>query len=194
MDTIAAPAGLNPASKLSFNAVTHTLWLSITTSSAGGKVYRLRTSFPVFGWSVLAELPPTNQVAADLLTGGCWVATDSGVVRVSNTGNLATYLPELQILDISVNPVNGDCYYVGRSRDRSRTEAGRIPGDPDLQPETIVTDAGGSFEQIQVLPGDGQVGFLINEASSGQLLRVDATGQRVGRLGEFSPFLDFALE
>ncbi|MCH7859482.1 MAG: hypothetical protein IID14_07250 [Candidatus Marinimicrobia bacterium] len=187
------PDTLNVDSKLSFNSVTHTLWLSITTLSEGGKVYRLSIAAPS-GWSVLAELHSADQIAADPLTGGCWVATDSGVVRVSDTGILTTYLPELHILDISVNPVNGDCYYVGRAQDGSRTEAGRIPGDPDRQPETILVDASGYFAQIQVLPGEGQVGFLINEASSHQLLRFDAAGQLVGRLGDFSPFLDFALE
>lgn len=194
LDTLAAPAGLNRASKLIFNAATRTLWLSITPSAGRGNVYRFRTSSPGFGWSLLAELPSADQVAADPLTGGCWVATDSGVVRVSYTGDLTTYLPELQILDISANPVNGDCYYVGRTRDGSQFEVGRIPGDPDLPPETILVDSGGSFKQIQVLPGEGQVGFLINEVSSHQLLRFDAAGQLVGRLGDFSPFLDFALE
>lgn len=194
VDSIATPDGLNTASKLIFNGVTRTLWLSITPSSKVGKVYRLRTISPVSGWSVLAELPAAGQVAADLLTGGCWVATDSGVVRVSYTGDLITYRPDLQIVDISVNPVNGDCYYVGRTQDGTQAEAGRIPGNPDLPPETIVIDAGGAFEQIQVLPGAGQAGFLINDASSHQILRYNAAGQRVGRLGDFSHSLDFTLE
>lgn len=194
ISTLPLPDGLSVDSQLIFNAVTHTLWLSITTLSEGGKVYRSSIASPVFGWSVLAELPSPGPIAADPLTGGCWVATDSGVVRISDTGDLTTYLPELQIRDISVNPVNGDCYYVGRTRDGSRNEAGRIPGDPDQQPETILGDDDGTFTHIQVLPGGDRVGFLVRQASTGRLIRFDATSQLMGQLGDFSPFLDFALE
>jgi len=131
---------------------------------------------------------------ADPVAGGCWVATDSGVVRIDTDGRLTTYLTDNRVLDISLNP-DGDCYYIGRSYQDGQWQTGRLCGQPE--PEIILGADYSNLTGIQVLPGEGQTGFLVSQAQSvysQRILRFDREGDLMGWLGGFYELLDFSLE
>jgi len=147
----------------------------------------------------MASLAYPREIAADLLEGGCWVATDSGLVRIDSSGNRSTYYPQLEVLevwDISLNPdpVNGDCYFVGRTSQDGRWQAGRLYGFPEPETEIILDDTYSFLADIQVLPGPDRVGFLVSQPSTGRILRFDPDGNLIGQLDGFDAYLEFALE
>ncbi len=168
------------------------LWLSTPTGFSDGIVYRLGPPAPGGRWELVASIPYPNQVAADPVAGGCWIATDSGVVRIDPAGYRTTYLPQLKVRNISLNPANGDCYYVGRSHQDWQWETGRLYGQPD--PQIILGADYSDLTGIQVLPGEGQAGFLIGQRVTGRILRFTRDGDLMGRLEGFYKLLDFSLE
>jgi len=71
-----------------------------------------------------------RDVAIDSRTGGCWVASDSGIIRIQPSGMIQTYKKEYSITDLSFNPGNGDCYYTGFQIQNEQWETGRIIVEP----------------------------------------------------------------
>ncbi len=190
LETIAVPfeVGINGA--LAFDAVFNSLWLS---PGAQGKLYRRELAAGA-GWELTSAGPPARRVDVDPVSGGCWMATDSGIVRLDAAGNRDVILPELRVWDVSVNPVSGDCYYVGQSRLDGAWQAGRIFGWPNAQAEVILDDAYDTLLRIQALPGPGATGFMIEQESAERTLRFDSAGILMGRLDGYAFPLEFALE
>ncbi|MEE9162916.1 MAG: hypothetical protein V3U35_08110, partial [Candidatus Neomarinimicrobiota bacterium] len=175
---------------LAFDAVFNSLWLS---PGAQGKLYRRELAAGA-GWELTSAGPPARRVDVDPVSGGCWMATDSGIVRLDAAGNRDVILPELRVWDVSVNPVSGDCYYVGQSRLDGAWQAGRIFGWPNAQAEVILDDAYDTLLRIQALPGPGATGFMIEQESAERTLRFDSAGILMGRLDGYAFPLEFALE
>ena len=113
-------------------------------------------------------------------------------MRIDPSGYRTTYLPQLKVRNISLNPANGDCYYVGRSHQDWQWETGRLHGQPD--PQIILGADYSDLTGIQVLPGEGQAGFLIGQRVTGRILRFTRDGDLMGRLEGFYKLLDFSLE
>ncbi len=158
------PVRLDPDASFTLDLLSASLWLSTPTGSGDGIVYRLRPPTPGGSWEPAASISYPRQVVADPVAGGCWVASDSGVVRISTDGRLTTYLTDNRVLDISLNPANGDCYYIGRSHQDGQWQTGRLYGQPE--PEIILGADYSNLTGIQVLPGEGQTGFLVSKAQS----------------------------
>lgn len=188
------PVRLDPDASFTLDLLSASLWLSTPTGSGDGIVYRLRPPAPGGRWELAASIPKPRKVAADPVAGGCWVATDSGVVRIDTDGRLTTYLTDHRVLDISLNPVNGDCYYVTNMDGGKQWEAGYLTGWPSPQPIPILNNDYPYLVSIQVLPDEGQAGFLVGQVSIGRLLRFDREGHLIGQLGGFYELLDFSLE
>ncbi|UCH62257.1 MAG: fibronectin type III domain-containing protein [Fidelibacterota bacterium] len=189
------PVVLDPDASFTLDLQSSSLWLSTPTGFGDGVVYCLRPPVPGGSWEPAASVPYPRKVAADPVVGGCWVATDSGVVRIDAARQVATYLPQLKIMDISLNPTNGDCYYIGRSHQGWQWQTGRLFGQPE--PHIILEADYSNLTGIEVLPGEGQTGFWISQAQSvysQRILRFDRDGDLIGWLGEFYNLLDFALE
>ena len=105
-----------------------------------------------------------------------------------------TFLPEMQVWDVSVNTATGDCYYVGWIQAEDRWQAGRIHGWPDAKIAVILDNSYNSLVRIQALPGPGQTGFITSQSTTGRILRFDRAGQLMGVLENYSFPLEFALE
>ena len=186
------PVRLDPDASFTLDLQSSSLWLGTPTGSGDGVVYRLRPPAPGGRWELAASIPKPKKVAADPVAGGCWVATDSGVVRIDTDGHLTTYLTDHRVLDISLNPANGDCYYIGRSHHDGQWQTGRLYGQPE--PQIILGADYSNLTGIQVLPGEGPAGFLVSQRSTGRILRFDREGDLIGWLGGFYELLDFSLE
>ena len=190
LETVAVPFEVDIDGALAFDAVSNSLWLS---PGEQGGLYR-RELAPGGAWVLASAGPPGRRVDIDPVSGGCWMATDSGIVRLDAAGNRDAILPELQVWDVSVNPVSGDCYFVGQSRVNGRWQAGRIFGWPNAQAEVVVDGIYETLVRIQALPGPGATGFLVEQQSAGRTLRFDSAGNLMGRLDGYAFPLEFALE
>ncbi len=192
------PVELSPNASFALDLRSASIWLSTPTGSGDGIVCRLRPPASGGSWGPAASIPYPRQIAADSVAGGCWVATDSGVVRIDIAGHLTSYLTDHQVLDISLNP-NGDCYYVAKTDGGEQWVVGYLTGQPSPQPVTILDNDYPNLANIQVLPasvlpGEEQAGFLVSQVSTGRILRFDREGRLLGLLEGFDEFLRFTLE
>ncbi|MFB0516848.1 MAG: hypothetical protein ACETWG_09645 [Candidatus Neomarinimicrobiota bacterium] len=194
LSTLEVPSPVSINGSLAVDAARDYLWFSNPTSTDRGVIYRWGPLTSGGRWEFMARLAYPRQIVAEPREGGCWVATDSGVVRIEPTGNRHTYLAQLQIWDISLNPSTGDCYYVGRSHQADSWQTGRLYGSPDPQQEIILGDAFPFLVNIQVLPGEGRVGFLVYQASTGRILRFDPEANLIGWRKGFDTSLELTLE
>ncbi|UCD37912.1 MAG: hypothetical protein JSW54_00030 [Fidelibacterota bacterium] len=193
-DTLTVPDYIHASATLAYDDVTNTLWLSNPGSSTSGHIYRCWPYQSNSQWEPVASLDDPRRIRADPLSGGCWVAIDTGVVHINTSGTLTTYLPYLRIRDISLNPTNGDCYFVGYTGQEGRWQAGRLFGGQASDAEIILDNTITHLEDIQALSGEGRVGFMVSQIWTGQLIRIDSGGNLIGRLGGFDSYLELALE
>ncbi|MCH7496872.1 MAG: hypothetical protein IH971_03360 [Candidatus Marinimicrobia bacterium] len=193
LEAFGAPAEVSIGGSLAYNGVTGALWLGQPVTTTQGRVYH-RALGAGGDWALAASGPPPRRLAADPINGGCWVATDAGVVKLDPAGGRTTFLPEMQVWDVSVNTANGDCYYVGWIQAEDRWQAGRIHGWPDAKIAVILDNSYTSLVRIQALPGPGQTGFITSQSTTGRILRFDGAGQLMGVLENYSFPLEFALE
>jgi len=125
--------------------------------------------------------------------GGCWAATDSGLVYIDPDNMTATFRRTMTLFDISINPLNGDCYYVGRSHETGNWETGRVVR-ASFTTEVLLGENYGSLYGIQAIPSTAGCGFLVNQAWTWRILRFDPDGRLMGELAGFDGRLDFGLE
>ncbi len=193
LEGFGTPVDVSISGSLAYDGVTGTLWLGQPDATTVGGVFR-RAVGAGEEWELAFSGPPPRRLAADPVNGGCWVATDAGIVKLDPAGGRTTFLPQLQAWDVSVNRANGDCYYVGVTLADGRWQAGRIHGWPDAQVAIILDNTYDTLIRIQVLPGQGQTGFLAGQSSTGRMLRFDETGQLMGLLENHRFPLEIALE
>jgi hypothetical protein len=179
---------------LTFNESNSWLWFINPVSASEGKVYRYQIQHTGSAWELIAQTAYPYRVATASPWGGCWVATDSGVVHIDPSGNLTTHLSHMQVLDISLNPTNGDCYFTARSHEDHRWQTGRLSEPSGFSVDPILDETYGSLTRIQALLGEGRVGFLVHQISTNQILRFNPDGQLIGRLGGFYGAPEITLE
>lgn len=192
--TLGAPDSVDINAALAVDAAAGFLWFSNPVSPISGNIYRCDPFSSGGEWELMASLAYPRQIVADPTAGGCWVATDSGVVRIDIAGHLTSYLTDHRVLDISLNPVNGDCYYVAKTDGGEQWVVGYLTGQPSLQSVTILNNDYPNLANIQVLPGEEQAGFLVSQKFTGRILRFDPDGNLIGQLDGFDAYLEFALE
>jgi len=195
-DSFRLPDSLAEAYSLVYNPYSRWLWLSGASVSGEGQIFRLRVALAGAGWITFdRDLDHPHKLLPDRQTGGCWAATDSGVVRMDRSGNIARYETDLRILDISVNHSTGDCYYVGAPDGQpDQSAVGRIVFSDSTVVSILPRGAVGHLTLIQTAPGAGPVGFLAYQSSRDRLLRFDSEGQLIGLFKGLSGSLEFALE
>ena len=193
-----APDDVDIDAALAVDAAAGVLWFSNPVSPISGDIYRCDPFSSGGEWELMASLAYPRQIVADPAAGGCWVATDSGVVRIDIAGHLTSYLTDHRVLDISLNP-DGDCYYVAKTDGGEQWVVGYLTGQPSPKLVTILNNDYPNLANIQVLPasvlpGEGQAGFLVSQGSTGRILRFDREGRLLGLLEGFDEFLRFTLE
>ena len=193
LETIKTPGQVGIDGSLAFDPVTQSLWLGPAASTTDGSVYRLALD-GTREWVLAATVPTMRRLAADPVYGGCWVATDSGVVRIEAGGTERRFVPDVHVWDVSVNAANGDCYFAGRVAAEDRWQVGRIHGIAQDQVAIILDGTYDTLLRIKVLPGPGQMGFLATQWSTGRLLRFDRDGMLMSRMDGFGFPLEFAVE
>ena len=199
--TLGAPDDVEINAALAVDAAADFLWFSNPITRDRGDIYRCQPFSSGGEWELMASLAYPLQIVADPAAGGCWVATDSGVVRIDIAGNLTSYLTDHQVLDISLNS-DGDCYYVAKTDGGEQWVVGYLTGQPSPQPVTILNNDYPNLANIQVLPasvlpGEEQAGFLVSQVPTGRIgriLRFDREGRLLGMLEGFYEFLRFTLE
>ncbi len=190
-EMVALPLECNLQTKIALDVISNTVWIA---SQNDATVIAVDFSNPERSVKNIAEIAVSGKVDVSPVTDGCWVATDSGVVRITASGNFSVFKTEYHITDISVNPDNGDCYYVGYRRSDNRWVAGRLRFGMQIIDEVLLEQDYRWLYAIQVIPGANDAGFFVMQANTWRLLRFDANGHKIGELPEYSAQLDFFLE
>jgi len=143
---------------------------------------------------VANSLLNAKGIESDPLFGGCWVPAENGLHYFSIADSTRIYKPEYHILDISLNPENGDCYFVAQHNGDGSWQTGRLRGRDGYQEEILLDDAYPRLYSIQAIPGQGKHGFLVFQGDSWKLLRFDEQENLIGEVGYFDVRLDTAIE
>ena len=190
-ESIVLPTTVSRYCRLAYDDITSSLWISNYEESL---VYRYKLDNSGDSLITFTGVQYPRDIVADPLMGGCWVATIAGITLIIDDGSVSVYKDSMDIKDISLNAVNGDCYYVGKNLDSGQWATGRLSTQESLRDEIILGNDYPDLYSIQVVPGQGPRGFLVSQAYDWQLLRFDHRGQTIGAMSGFNARLDFALE
>ncbi len=190
IESISLPFKLAVKSHICYDSLSSCAWISV---SGRDSLFRVQIN-DTYQVHVYPGIIDPKKVYPDPIEGGCWAASDSGIVNIGKDESIDTYLKNYIIYDISINPTNGDIYYTGYRRTDQQWETGFLKRDADFEPVPILFDNLPYQYHIQVIPGDGQRGFLTRQFGSCNLLRFDNSGNNIGETGWYSSRLDIALE
>ena len=188
IETVNLPFDVSFNTHLTYDSVASNVWISGDRADSVFQVV-LTNSSPDL--KIHIGIIDPVKIYADPLSGGCWVTSDSGIVRISDSGKMKIYKSNYFISDLSINPVNGDCYYIGYALENGLWETGCIS---DQRHVKILGDDYPYLSRIQVVPGEGAQGFVVAQRGTWKIIRFDSTGKEIGELGSFDARLDFALE
>jgi len=177
--------------RLAFDAKTGSLWV---TSLLHNSVFRAETSNELVRITTYVDLEKPYSVEPDPIDGGVWISTYNGILRIKNDNTKTVYKSGMYISDISVNPINGDCYYTARSLDNGTWETGRLPYANPGESEQILSNEFPDLTNIKIIPSGSNFGFIVHQSSTGKLLRFNAKSELIGEMKTFDSFLDFALD
>ena len=188
---IPLPMEVSTDARIAYDRVHSNLWV------AGGyvdSVLRIDLNTLPASVQVFGDIPDPRRVVTDPRLGGCWVATDSGLVKFRNEDILMVRHPELTILDMSINTINSDIYFTGYYHE-SPTEwtTGRI-SENDFTDEVLLGSEYPRFYRIIAIPGPGKHGFMAMQLDTWRLLRFDARQELIGEYPMYSGALDITLE
>lgn len=190
IETVTLPFDVSFNTHLTYDSVASNVWISGNRADSVFQVV-LKNSTPVL--EIHSGIVSPGKIYADPLSGGCWVTSDSGIVRISDYGVRQIYKRNYYIADLSINSINGDCYYIGYALENGLWETGRII-QGDQEPVEILGNEYPYLSRIQVVPGEGAQGFIVAQMGTWRIIRFDSTGNEIGELGSFDTRLDFALE
>ena len=190
-ESILLPTTVSRYCRLAYDDITSSLWISNYEESL---VYRYKLDNSGDNLITFTGVQDPRDIVPDPLEGGCWVATKAGITLIFDDGSISVYKDSMNIKDISLNAVNGDCYYVGKNSNTGQWATGRLSTQESLQDEIILGNDYPYLHSIQVVPGQGPRGFLVSQAYAWKLLRFDHQGQPIGTMTGFNARLDFALE
>ena len=188
IETVNLPFDVSFNTHLTYDSVASNVWISGDRADSVFQVV-LTNSSPDL--KIHIGIIDPVKIYADPLSGGCWVTSDSGIVRISDSGKMKIYKSNYFISDLSINPVNGDCYYIGYALENGLWETGCISDQGHVK---ILGDDYPYLSRIQVVPGEGAQGFVVAQRGTWKIIRFDSTGKEIGGLGSFDTRLDFALE
>jgi len=189
-DSLPAPTSLAFGSHLCLDPKQKSLWISVPERDTIFQV-NLSESNQIF---IHPEITKPRKIYAGPIDGGCWAATDTGIVNIENDGSVNTYLSYYFIYDISINSVNGDIYYTGYNRNTQEWETGYLNRAANFEAVPILDNETPYLYCIQVIPGEEQSGFLVLQGGTWNLLRFDKNGNQIGAIGWYSSRLDIELD
>jgi len=179
------------ATELAYNAKTGNVWISLSATDEVLMVNTRSADPELVTFSAIANPGPLE---ADPMAAGVWISTASGIARMDALGLVAVYKSNLFIHDLSLDPVTGYCYYTGSLERFSGWETGFLDHEQPDQSTVILGDSISQVFNLQVVPGTGSAGILIQEARDHTLIRFDHSGKKLGTTGGYSSHLDFALD
>jgi hypothetical protein len=192
--SIPVPTAVDINASLVFDEIGNHLWLCNPISWSSGAVYSMNPDLLHASWQLEANVDYPRKLIVDPIQGGCWVATDDGLVYFNPSGEWIKYLDGRRVWDISINPGYGDCYYVASDNGSQTWSVGyfRLSAGPV---DAIYLDISlSSPSWIQAMAADQRAGFLLGPTEGGEILRYNGNAQLIGSLDGFGSYLEFALE
>jgi len=190
IETVTLPFDVSFNTHLTYDSVASNVWIS---GDRADSVFQLVLTNSPPDLKIHSGIFNPGKIYADPLNGGCWVTSDSGIIQISYHGVRQIYKSNYYIADLSINPKNGDCYYIGCVLEKGlwNWETGFISNQGSVK---ILGNDYPYLSGIQVVPGKGAQGFIVAQMGTWRIIRFDSTGKEIGELGSFDTQLDFALE
>lgn len=191
LESISLPFKVSFYTSVAYDSIGENIWM---VDKEADTIFQYPLIQPDSAFTSYSGFDNPGKIYSDPISGGCWAASDSGIIRIHGADSIDTYKNDYCIKDISINPVNGDCYYTGYQQDAG-WETGLLVASLNYQEEDVVLgDDYPNLNRIQVVPGDGNQGFIVVQLYTWRILRFNAGGSLIGELGPFNGRLDFALE
>ncbi|MEE9464556.1 MAG: fibronectin type III domain-containing protein [Candidatus Neomarinimicrobiota bacterium] len=195
VDGLDIPGEPNRHSTIAMDEIAVQVWLGQPRSSGEAYLYRTDYRLKPIVWHTAASFGSLNTIKADPVNGGVWAATGAGMAYVGpRSEEPLVFASDVIVYDISFNPENGDCYFIGRQITDNVPVVGRITGDIGFRRVTLINLPDQGLVRLQVLAGAGPVGFLAWQDSENRLIRFTADGTPIGHLDGVAGVTGFALE
>ena len=173
-------------SQISSDPISNGLWISNPDS---GIVWFLPYNE---GWNHVVKFNGLDSPSSLSSFGGAWVATDSGIVHLSPSGDSEILVPDIYVTDVEIDTVSKQCFYVGKDLVKGSWVAGKI--DLETKFNTILLDGDYHYlHQIYPIPGEIGTEFMIQESKTWTLIRFDVNGNKLGEIHDFNSRLDFQI-
>ena len=194
-ESISLPFDVSFYTSVAYDSIGENIWISNEETDT---IFQYPLIQPDSAFTSYSGFENPGKIYADPITGGCWSVSDYGIIRIHSADSTDTYKSDYCIKDISINPINGDCYYTGYEKGTGNWETGRLVSSQNFYHEEVVLGNDyPNLNRIQVVPGDGNQGFIVvqlYQLYTWRILRFDTGGSLIGELGPFNDRLDFALE
>ncbi|MCH7764512.1 MAG: hypothetical protein IIB95_12385 [Candidatus Marinimicrobia bacterium] len=190
-NSVTIPFSISKNSSIVYDEKCSTLWLSEPVNSV---LMRISSDLDSNSIAQYTQFDNPRKMEPDPINGGTWIASNSGIIHFNSDSVITLYKTDYSIMDISVHPGNGDCYYIGRRKTDNNWIVGKIAIIPVVQDSIIFNNSYPNVYSIQVIPGSTGTGFILSQAGTGKLLRFDHLGRLIGEMSYFDWDLDFALE
>ncbi len=195
VDGLDIPGEPNLYSTIAVDEIAFLVWLGQPRFSGEAYLYRTDSRQKPTVWHTAASFGSLSTIKADPVNGGVWAATGAGIAYVGpSSEEPLVFAADVIVYDISLNPENADCYFIGRQKTDDAPVVGRITGDIGFRQVTLINLPGDGFVRLQALAGEGPVGFLAWQATEDRLIRFAADGTPIGHLDGVAGVSDFALE
>ncbi|MBL7030926.1 MAG: fibronectin type III domain-containing protein [Candidatus Marinimicrobia bacterium] len=178
-------------SRLAYDGKTHSIWV---TNFLHNLVIHVELKNDPIRITRFSDLNKPFSVEPDPISGGVWVSTNNGIIRFQNDNTQTQFKEGMYISDISINPVNGDCYYAGKSLSSDLWETGYLPSIHPEESVQLLGNAVPDISNIKVIPGSGNPGFMIHQYRTGKILRFNPEGILIGEMETFDNFLDIEID
>ena len=172
--------------EISSDPISNGLWISNPDS---GIVWFLPYNE---GWNHVIKFNQLDSPSSLSSFGGAWVATNSGIVHLSPSGDSEILVPDIYVTDVEIDTVSKQCFYVGKDLVKVSWVAGKI--DLETKFNTILLDGDYHYlHQIYPIPGEIGTEFMIQESKTWTLIRFDVNGNKLGEIHDFNSRLDFQI-
>lgn len=190
VENISCELTLTDKTKIAVDPMSRTVWVVVPDSASVMKINRRRKITTVF-----SNIRFFRAISVMPNTGFTWIATDSGIVSISQKDSLQYYLTEYSILDLDVNNEEEKVWMIAYDKSESRWTIKVIEHNGESWEIKKFDD--GTFSdisKIRINPGSEYPGILLYENQGNQIIRLDSQGNQIGSFSGFSSNLDFSIE
>jgi hypothetical protein len=164
---------INFNSTISYDPVLECLWI---TDDSFDKIYRYNLSGH-FIVEISDDIDSPDEIIVDEISGGCWIASRSGIVHIQADGEIIKHLTEYSVYDLSLDKRTGDLYYSALKLSNNSWEIGYLHNDV----HTTLYNSYSFIYKIKTIQETIGTGLALIDGNKAEIIRINAFGVEIGR-------------